>query len=277
MIGASAAKGFAPPVLESGLMHPSTGQLQELQRLDQQIAALQADLAGLPKRMRDADAQLNGARTAVTNAKAVHTQALTEKKKFELDVEQWKERAKKYRAQSASVKTNEAYKALQHEIATADTQASQAEDKVLGQMMAIEEAEGKVRHFQADLKEAERGIAIEKKQIEAQYGDEKKRLETALAERAIVTEKVPEDLLELYTRISKPHPGTVMAEVRDHQCKGCGMRVLPHVIQMLKDDRDEEVFRCETCGRILYTLEPIPPATGREEEQSDMSAENAGS
>src|SRR5260370_35859958 len=114
------SKAFPTPVLESSLMHPATGQLQELQRLDQLIAALQSDLAGLPKRMRDADAQLNGARTAVANAKNVHSHALTERKKFELDVEQWKGRAKKYREQSASVKTNEAYKALQHEIATAE-------------------------------------------------------------------------------------------------------------------------------------------------------------
>jgi uncharacterized protein len=254
-------------------MHPSIGQLQELQRLDQVISSLQSDLAGLPQRMKDADAQLTGARTAVTNAKSVHAQALTEKKKFELDVEQWKTRAKKYREQSASVKTNEAYKALQHEISNAEAEAGLAEDKVLGQMMAIEEAEGRVRHFEADLKEAERGIAVEKKKIEAQYGDQKKKLESALAGRSLVSQKVPEDLLDLYTRISRNHPGTVMAEVRDHQCKGCGMRVLPHVIQMLKDDKDEEVFRCETCGRILYTLEPIPPATGREPSQGDLPAE----
>jgi predicted nucleic acid-binding Zn-ribbon protein len=260
-------------MLESSLMHPATGQLQELQRLDQLIAALQLDLAGLPKRMRDADAQLNGARAAVSNAKSIHSQALTERKKFELDVEQWKSRAKKYREQSASVKTNEAYKALQHEIATAEAEASKFEDKVLAQMMAIEEAEGRVRHFEADLKEAERGIAVEKKKIEEQYYDQKKKLEAAQAERALVAQRVPEDLLELYTRISKPHPGTVMVEVRDHQCKGCGMRVLPHVIQMLKDDKDEEVFRCETCGRILYTMEPIPPSTGRENSDSSSPSE----
>src|SRR5208337_11227 len=88
---------FPSPVLKSCSMHPSTGQLQELQRLDQMIASLQSDLAGLPKRMKDADAQLTGARTAVANAKAVHAQALSEKKKSELDVEQWKTRAKKYR------------------------------------------------------------------------------------------------------------------------------------------------------------------------------------
>ena len=254
-------------------MHPAIGQLQELQRIDQLIAVLQSDLAGLPKRMKDADAQLTGARNAVTSAKAVHSQALTERKKFELDVEQWKSRAKKYREQSASVKTNEAYKALQHEIASAEAEASSSEDKVLAQMMAIEEAEGRVRHFDADLKESERGIAIEKKKIEEQYYDQKKRLEAAQAERSIVAEKVPGDLLDLYTRISRPNPGTVMAEVRDHQCKGCGMRVLPHVIQMLKDDRDTEVFRCETCGRILYTLEPIPPASSRELPDGATSAE----
>jgi predicted nucleic acid-binding Zn-ribbon protein len=254
-------------------MHPATGQLQELQRLDQLIAALQLDLAGLPKRMRDADAQLTGARAAVANSKAIHSQALTEKKKFELDVEQWKDRAKKYRAQSASVKTNEAYKALQHEIASADAQAAQSEDKVLAQMMAIEEVEGRVRHFEADLREAERGIGIEKKKIEAQYGDQKKTLDAALAEREQVAKTVPEDLRELYTRISKRHPGTVMAEVRDHQCKGCGMRVLPHVLQLLKTDSDEEVFRCETCGRILYTLEPIPPGTEREHPEGPSPLE----
>lgn len=254
-------------------MHPAIGQLQELQVLDQLIASLQSDLAGLPKRMREADAQLTGARTAVANAKAIQAQALAERKKFELDVEQWKERAKKYRAQSASVKTNEAYKALQHEIANAEAEASQAEDRVLGQMMAIEEAEGRTRHFEADLKEAERGIASEKKLIEAQYGDEKKKLEAALASREQLAKKIPEGLLELYTRISKRLPGSAMAEVRDHQCKGCGMRVLPHTIQLLKDNIDEEVFRCETCGRILYTLEPIPPATGREESHGASPAE----
>lgn len=268
-----AAKAFRAGVLESGLMHPSIGLLQELQRLDLLIAALQVDLATLPKRVRDADAQLNGARRAVASAKAVLAQALTEKKKFELDVEQWKDRAKKYRAQSASVKTNEAYKALQHEIANADAEACQSEDKVLTQMMTIEEAEGRVRHFEADLKEAERGIAVEKKKIEAQYGDEKKKLDAALAEREELAKKVHVDLLELYTRISKRHPASALAEVRDHQCKGCGMRVLPHVLQLLKDDTDEEVFRCETCGRIFYTLEPISPATGREASQGHLPSE----
>jgi len=71
---------------------------------------------------------------------------------------------------------------------------------------------------------------------------------------------VPEDLRELYARIAKRHNGTAMAEARDGQCRGCGMRVLPHILQELRTETSEEVFRCESCGLILYTLEPIPIA-----------------
>jgi hypothetical protein len=39
------------------------------------------------------------------------------------------------------------------------------------------------------------------------------------------------------------------------------MRVLPHIAEELRRESNEEVFRCESCGLILYTLEPIvPPA-----------------
>jgi predicted nucleic acid-binding Zn-ribbon protein len=247
-------------VLESGLMHPAIPQLVDLQRLDQLIAGFRADLETLPKKMREADSKLNGARSALASAKEIQAQAQTQRRKFEGDVEQWKERAKKYRAQSSSVKTNEAFKALQHEIATAEAEASKAEDLVLEQMMSIEEAERRVKRVEAELKEAEQGIAVEKKQIEVQYGEEKEKLQVATGERGHIAGKVPEELAELYTRISRKHPGSALAEVRNEQCRGCGMRVLPHTIQVLRTETNAEVFRCETCGRILYTLEPIPHA-----------------
>src|SRR5208282_5506456 len=142
-------------VLESLGMHPAIPHLVDLQQLDQQIAALHAEFDSLPKRFREADAKLNGAKSAVTAAKEAHTQALTQRKKLELDVEEWKGRAKKYREQSSSVKTNESYKALLHEIANAEGEASKIEDLVLDQMMAIEEVERRVKHFEADLKETE--------------------------------------------------------------------------------------------------------------------------
>ena len=51
-----------------------------------------------------------------------------------------------------------------------------------------------------------------------------------------------------------------MARVRDEQCTGCGVRILPHIIQELHQEANEEIYRCEMCGLILYTLDPIPVA-----------------
>src|SRR5712664_4877540 len=245
-------------------MHPAIPRLIELQRVDHQIAVLRAELEGFPKRIREAETKLGGARADVASAKEAHAQIVAERKKFELDVQQWKDRAKKYRDQSGSVKTNEAYKALQHEIATAEGEASKAEDRVLEQMMAIEEAERRVKRLEAELKESEQVISSEKKQIEEQFAGKKKAWEAATAERRGIAKKIPEDLLELYERIAKKHPGTALAQVRDGQCRSRGLRALPHTIQLLESDTDEEIFRCESCGRILYSLEPIAHAAPRE-------------
>jgi uncharacterized protein len=246
-------------------MHPAIPHLIELQRVDHQISVLRAELDGFPKRIRDAETKLSGARADVASTKEAHAQVVAERKKFEFEAQQWKDRARKYRDQSGAVKTNEAYKALQHEIATAEAEVAKADDRQLEVMMAAEEVERRVKIAEGRLKEAEQAVAAERKEIQAQGTEKKKQLDAATAERAKIIAPVLEDLRVLYERIAKRHNGTAMAEARDGQCRGCGMRVLPHILQELRLETNEEVFRCESCGLILYSLEPIPianPAVG---------------
>jgi len=246
-------------------MHSAIPHLIELQRVDHLIGAVRAEIEKLPKRVKEADAKLSGARAGVAAAKEGLVNSQKERKKFELDVQQWKDRAKKYRDQSGAVKTNEAYKALQHEIANAEAEVAKAEDAQLEVMVAGEEAERRVRHAEANLKEDETAVTKEKKEIEALQAEKKKLLESLIAERERALAPIPEDLRELYARIAKRHNGSGLAEARDGQCRGCGMRVLPHTLQELRRDPNEEIYRCESCGLILYTLEPVPlpdPAAG---------------
>src|SRR5713101_7027333 len=217
-------------------MHPAIPHLVELQRVDRQIAVLRAGLEGFPKRIREAETKLGGARADVASAKEAHTNVVTERRKFEFDGQQWKDRARKYRDQSGAVKTNEAYKALQHEIANAEAELAKADDRQLEVMMAAEEAERRVRIAESRLKEAEQAAAAERKEIQEQGAERKKQLEAATAERERIIAPVPEELRELYARIAKRHNGTAMAEARDGQCRGCGMRVLPHILQELRTE-----------------------------------------
>ncbi|HYL62706.1 MAG TPA: C4-type zinc ribbon domain-containing protein [Candidatus Methylomirabilis sp.] len=247
----------------------------ELQRVDHLIAGLRAELDAFPKRVRDADAKLNGARAAVTAAKESLAKIQKDRKKLDLDVQQWRDRAQKYRDQSGAVKTNEAYKALQHEITNAEAEVAKAEDAELEVMMAAEEVEKRARHAEANLREDEQAVAKEKKEIEALQAEKKKKLDALLGEREKAVAPIPSNLLDLYDRIAKRHHGSAMAEARDGQCRGCGMRVLPHTLQELRRDPNEEIYRCESCGMILYTLEPIPlPDPGADSERAASSAAN---
>src|SRR6266852_9695461 len=241
-------------------MHPAIPHLVELQRVDHQIALLRAELEAFPKRIREAETKLSGARADVASAKEAHGQVVAERKKFEFDAQQWKDRARKYREQSGAVKTNEAYKALQHEITNAEAEVAKAEDRQLEIMMGAEDSDRRVKNAESALKSAEQTIAAERKEMHTQYAEKKKELDTALADRERAIAPIPEDLRVLYERVAKRHNGVALAEARDGQCRGCGMRVLPHILQQLLQDANDELFRCESCGLILYSLEPIPAA-----------------
>src|SRR5258708_6748974 len=163
-------------------MHPAIPHLIELQRVDHQITVLRAELDGFPKRIREAETKLGSARSEVASVKETHAQAVAERKKFEFDGQQWKDRARKYRDQSGAVKTNEAYKALQHEIANAEAEVAKADDRQLEVMMGAEEVERRRKTGETRLKEARKAGEEEGKKIEPQGGEKKKKLKAATAE-----------------------------------------------------------------------------------------------
>jgi predicted nucleic acid-binding Zn-ribbon protein len=54
-------------------MHSAIPHLIDLQRVDTSIAGLRAELDSFPKRLRDADTKLSGAKAAVTSGKETLT------------------------------------------------------------------------------------------------------------------------------------------------------------------------------------------------------------
>src|ERR1700674_174502 len=233
-------------------MHPHLKVLLELQAVDLRLIEIRERLSRFPKRLAEVEMRATAARQQVASAKEGLKNSLTDRKKFELDVEQWKERAKKYRDQSYEVKTNEAYKALQHEIQNAEQEMAKAEDRLLERMVAGEEYERQVKAAEAALKEVEATSGVERRAIQAEYNAAQKELSAAEAARAQAVAAVPEDLVDHYERIAKRHNGISLAEIRGEGCGQCGVHIRPHVIQKIQRPENEEFFHCETCTRILY-------------------------
>jgi uncharacterized protein len=230
--------------------------LLELQHADLRLHEARKRLAGFPAKLAELDASLSSAKAEVEKAKAGQLAAIKDRKKYDLDVEQWKERVRKYKDQSSQVKTNEAYKALQHEIEQAEAEIAKAEDRLLEQMVSSEEYDRKVKAAEKNLREADSVAAAQRAKIEAERAAMQKEVAELEAERTSLLPGIPENLLDNYDRIARKHNGTAMAEVRDEKCTACGMRVRPHVFQEMQRANSEELFHCETCTRILYYVEP---------------------
>src|ERR1035438_2803935 len=107
-------------------MPPHLKYLIELQAVDFRLIELRDRLSKFPKRLAEVEGRVTTAKQQIATSKEALTTSLKERKTFEMDVEQWKERAKKYRGQSSEVKTNESYKALLHEIANAEDEVAKA-------------------------------------------------------------------------------------------------------------------------------------------------------
>lgn len=235
-------------------------RLIDLQSLDVQLNEVRARLATFPKKLAEVDARITVAKAEVEHNKAAQLAALKDRKKYELDVEQWKERVRKYRDQTSQIKTNEAYKALQHEVQMAEDEIAKAEDRLLEQMISGEEYERRIKASEKLLKEIEEVARGQRAKIEADKTAAEKREAELTAERAAVVADIPENLLDHYDRISRKHKGVALAEVRDEKCSACGMRLRPHVFQEMRRDNNEELFHCETCTRIIYYPEPSSSA-----------------
>jgi predicted nucleic acid-binding Zn-ribbon protein len=192
----------------------------------------------------------------VDASKAAQLATVKDRKKYELDVESWKDKVRKYRDQTSQIKTNEAYRALQHEVQMAEDEIAKAEDRLLEQMVASEEYDRRIKASEAALKEVEAVQRVERSKAEAERAVAEKELAEWSAERARAVSEIPENLVDHYDRIVRKHNGVALAEVRNEKCGACGMIVRPHVIQEMRRSESAELFHCETCTRIIYYIEP---------------------
>jgi predicted nucleic acid-binding Zn-ribbon protein len=255
-------------------MHPDIKLLVDLQAVDTRLTQLRTLMAAFPQQVVAIDQRVAQAKQQLATAKESLTASLKARKTFEMDVESWKDKARKYRDQSAAVKTNEAYKALQHEIQHAETEVAQAEDRLLDRMVAGEEFERQVKAAERDIAAVEQAAGADRKKLEAERNALKQELATKEAERKQEAAAIPAELLQIYehTAHRQHYHGVGIAEVQHEACLMCGARILPHIFQKLRRDTGE-ILQCEACSRILYYIEP-PPAP---EPPPDAKSNAAGS
>src|SRR6202158_5854987 len=230
-------------------MLPDIDKLLELQGADHEIRKLQNEVAALPKRMAVIEQKLAGTKAHLEKVRTAAKGDEANRKKFEANIKDLQGKISKYRDQSLDVKTNEQYKAILHEIQFAEQEIRVNEDRILEVMVNVEAREKEVKAAEADLKAETAEIEKEKEEARKVSAEDQKKLSEWNGKRDALRHGISEDLLRHYERVMK-FRGSGLAEVRDHKCMGCQVKLRPQTYNEVRNG--EKVMVCESCSRVYY-------------------------
>ena len=171
-------------------------------------------------------------------------------KHLEGEIEAARQQIKKYREQQLQIKSNEGYKALEKEIATAQGTIRNLEDQELAAMETVETARGTVAGRKTALASEQVRVDAEVQTFterNAGLGDELQRKED---ERRQLAAEIDPTWLARYERLFAKQRDAAIALVEHGTCGSCHMKLSPS--QVVEARKSDTLTLCDFCGRMLY-------------------------
>lgn len=219
------------------------------------MAALEKEVAALPKHIAAIEKTLDSHVRRLEADRAALAANLRDRKKLDGDVQVHNQKISKLRDQTLEAKTNEQYRAFQHEIEFIEKEIRKAEDRILDLMSESETLDANVKRAEASLKEEKKVVEQEQKGARERTAVDRAQWDVLRAERTIAATALPKATLAEYERIRKKWSGVAIAEVEGGRCSACQIVLRPQYFQQLR--RGDQLMTCESCGRFLFYNPPV--------------------
>lgn len=178
-----------------------------------------------------------------------------ERKKCEGDIQIQEQKISKLKDQMLQAKTNEQYRAFQHEIDFCQNEIRKSEDRILELMGESEPLEKNVKAAEVALRAERTQVEAEKQTARERTAADQKAASELQGERGGIVKEMTPAVYQRYERVRQARRGIAVAEAVDGRCSVCHMALRPQFFQDLK--RGEQVMACESCSRILYYNPPV--------------------
>src|ERR1700679_4171180 len=149
-------------------MLPDINRAIRLQILDDRAAELTKEIAALPKHIAEIEKKLDGHQRRLEHDRAAMVANQKDRKRLEGEIQTAEQKISKLKTQMMEAKTNDQYRAFQHEIEFCQQEIGRHEEKILELMTSPEPLDRAV-------KAAEAALAVEKKAVEGEKAKARER------------------------------------------------------------------------------------------------------
>ena len=256
-------------------MTPDIESIVKVQGLDLRAADLQREIASLPKHIAVIERTLESHTKKLEADRALQMANQKERRQVEGDVKVHEQKISKLRDQMMSAKTNEQYKAFQHEIQFCEDAIRKCEDRTLELMEETETLDRNVKAAEAQLKAEKEQVEREKAAARERTAADQRQLDEIVTERKALISSTGRAILADYERLRRRSPNVVV-DATAGRCSACHLELRPQLFQELR--KGDTLLHCENCKRILYYNPPVAfdaanggPAPAGDGSRVDMS------
>ena len=234
------------------MLSPVLEKLLILQDRDTKRLGLEAQIKAVPGEVALVEQKIAAEKAAIDKARDELRHLESEKKLLETEIGSAEDKLAKYRTQQLSVKKNDEYQALGHEIETMEGKVGELEGKELEIMYAIDAAKERFNAAERVLKENISGHESRIATLKEREINLKAELATVAAEVASAREPVGEPALRVYDRIAARQM-PVCVPLQHGKCGGCHLKVSSEVESTARGkSADTQLATCDQCGRLVY-------------------------
>jgi len=234
-------------------LSPELASLLELQRRDTALAEGKRRQGTIPAKRRALAEALDAARADLARTKHDVEAIRLERRKLEKEAEAFQAEAARLERQLFDVKTNDEFKAMQHQIAGVKERRSGVETAILEGMEREEALTAVAKDAAEAVASAERAKAEGDAALDAEHA----ALEAEIAERTSARDAgragIAPAVLARYDRLLAAREGIAVAELTNGACGGCHRSLTPHDLQVVR--QGDTMHSCEGCGRIVIDLD----------------------
>jgi uncharacterized protein len=231
---------------------PTIELLLILQDRDTRRQGIEAQLAAVPREIAAVEHRISTEKAAIDAAKGELRELESRKKLLETEIGSAETQRAKYRTQQLSVKKNDEYQALGHEIENVQKQIDGLEERELEAMYAIDEAKKRFSAAEATLKQNISGHESRIRTLRERDVSFSADLKAALADAAAARTPLSDPAKEAYDRAAgRGLPAVV--PIRGGKCGGCHLKVSSEVESAARGKAsDTEFALCDQCGKMVY-------------------------